>query len=102
MPVCHSIQKYYENRKHTAHTLSKRHEHQPGFFKDILGFKEVEWGTDDFTDVNRDNAGIYLCKGAQGNAGTWLWIGFDGDIFKLHDELKTKDVKIKMPPTNFS
>ncbi|MGN6211269.1 VOC family protein [Parafilimonas sp.] len=47
-------------------------------------------------------AGIYLCRGEQGNPGTWLWIGFDGDIFKLQDELKAKGVKIKKPPTNFS
>ena len=42
------------------------------FYKDILGFEEAVWGTDDFTSVNRDNAGIYLCKGGQGNSGTWL------------------------------
>ena len=71
------------------------------FYMDVLGFKEAEWGLDDFTSVNRDNAGIYLCKGAQGNPGMWLWIGFDGDIFELHEKLKAKNVKIKMPPTNF-
>jgi len=56
------------------------------FYKDILGFNEVDWGTDDFTSVNRENAGIYLCKGAQGNPGTWIWVGFDGDILKLHND----------------
>jgi hypothetical protein len=35
------------------------------FYIDILGFEEVDWGTDDFTSVNRENAGIYLCKGAR-------------------------------------
>jgi len=72
------------------------------FYVGILGFEEAEWGTDDFTSVNRENAGIYLCKGAQGNPGMWIWVGFDGDIFKLHDELKAKGVKIKLPPTNYS
>jgi len=47
-------------------------------------------------------AGIYLCKGAQGNPGTWFWVGFDGDIFKLHDDLKAKGVKIRQAPTNYS
>jgi len=72
------------------------------FYKETLGFEEAGWGTGAFTSVNWENAGIYLCKGAQGYPGTWLWIGFDGNIIKLHDELKAKRVKIKMPPTNFS
>jgi catechol 2,3-dioxygenase-like lactoylglutathione lyase family enzyme len=72
------------------------------FYKDILGFEEVDWGTDHFTSVNRENAGIYLCKGAQGNPGTWFWVGFDGDIFKLHDDLKEKGVKIRNAATNYS
>ncbi|HWK07622.1 MAG TPA: hypothetical protein VNS58_28520 [Puia sp.] len=41
------------------------------FYVGTLGFEEAEWGTDDFTSVNRENAGIYLCKGAQGNPGIW-------------------------------
>jgi catechol 2,3-dioxygenase-like lactoylglutathione lyase family enzyme len=70
------------------------------FYKDILGFQEADWGTDDFTSVNRGQSGIYLCKGGQGTAGTWVWIGFDGDIFKLHDELKERGVTIRQPPIN--
>ena len=58
------------------------------FYKDILGFDEADWGTDDFTSINCNESGIYLCKGGQGNSGTWVWIGFDGDIVKLHDELR--------------
>jgi len=72
------------------------------FYKDILGFEEADWGTDDFTSVNRDNSGIYLCRGGQGNPGTWLWVGFDGDIFQLHDQLKAKGVTIQQPPVNYS
>ena len=72
------------------------------FYKGILGFDEVDWGTDVFTSVNRENAGIYLCQGSQGNPGTWFWVGFDGDIFKLHDDLKAKGVKIRKAPTNYS
>ena len=54
------------------------------FYIKTLGFYEEEWGTDEFTSVRRDGGAIYLCKGAQGNPGTWLWIGFDGDIQELY------------------
>ena len=72
------------------------------FYKNILGFEEADWGTDDFTSISRDKSGIYLCKGSQGNPGTWIWIGFDGDIFQLHNQLKEKGVTILQPPLNFS
>jgi catechol 2,3-dioxygenase-like lactoylglutathione lyase family enzyme len=72
------------------------------FYKEILGFEEADWGNDGFSAFNRDRSGIYLCKGGQGNSGTWIWVGFDGDIFSLHQELLTKGVKIKQPPLNFS
>ncbi len=72
------------------------------FYVDILGFKEVEWGNDSFTSVGRDKTGIYLCKSGQGNPGTWVWIGFDGDMVSLYNQLKAKGVKIHQPPTNHS
>jgi len=72
------------------------------FYVGILGFKNAEWGNDNFTVINRDNTGLYLCKGGQGVPGTWIWIGFDGDIFSLHQKLKDEGVSIKLPPTNFS
>lgn len=72
------------------------------FYIGILGFKNAEWGDDNFTLISRDNTGIYLCKNGQGSPGTWVWIGFDGDIFSLHQKLQSKGVKIKLPPTNFS
>jgi predicted lactoylglutathione lyase len=72
------------------------------FYVEILGFKNAEWGDENFTMVTRDNTGIYLCKQGQGLPGTWIWIGFDGDIGALHDHLKTCGAKIKLPPTNFS
>ena len=71
------------------------------FYRETLGFKEADWGTEEFTSFSRDNAGIYLCRGNQGNPGTWIWIGFDGDIFALYEELKLKNVKILQPPTNY-
>lgn len=72
------------------------------FYVDILGFKNADWGDDNFTSINRDNTCLYLCRGGQGLPGTWVWIGFDGDIFSLHENLKEKGVIIKLPPTNFS
>jgi catechol 2,3-dioxygenase-like lactoylglutathione lyase family enzyme len=72
------------------------------FYVDILGFRNADWGDDNFTSINRDNTGLYLCKGGQGLPGTWVWIGFDGDIFSLHQSLEAKGVIIKLPPTNFS
>lgn len=72
------------------------------FYIDILGFEKADWGDDNFTSINRDKTGLYLCKGGQGVSGTWVWVGFDGDIFSLHQKLKSKGVTIKLPPTNFS
>lgn len=72
------------------------------FYVDILGFKNAEWGDDNFTSINRDKTGLYLSRGGQGVSGTWIWMGFDGDIFSLHQKLKSLGVKIKLPPTNFS
>ena len=35
------------------------------FYVGKLGFQNASWGTEDFTSVNRDRAGIYLCRGGQ-------------------------------------
>lgn len=72
------------------------------FYLGTLGFTKADWGDDSFTSVNRDNAGIYLCQGGQGLPGTWVWIGFDGDIFALQQQLVSKGATIELPPTNFS
>ena len=71
------------------------------FYVDILGFKETDWGTDEFTMLSKDGGSFYLCQGGQGNPGTWMWIGFDGDIHAFHQRLVDSGVKIKLPPTNF-
>ncbi|HUO27398.1 MAG TPA: glyoxalase superfamily protein [Candidatus Aquilonibacter sp.] len=70
------------------------------FYVDLLGFKNVSWGTDDFTSVSRDRAAIYLCRGDQGQGRAWVWIGVD-DVEKLHGEYKARGVKIILPPTNY-
>jgi len=71
------------------------------FYVDILGFKNAPWGSDDFTYIFRDEAGIDLCRGAQGRGGAWVWIGVE-DAEKLHEELKALGVSIRLPPTNYS
>jgi predicted enzyme related to lactoylglutathione lyase len=70
------------------------------FYVDLLGFKNAPWGSDDFTSVNRDRSGIYLCKGGQGAGKAWIWIGVE-DVEKLQDEFKAHGVTIRMPPTNY-
>ena len=71
------------------------------YYVDVLGFTNAEWGGDDFTCVTRDNAGIYLCEGDQGQPGTWAWIGV-GDVEVLYEEYKAKGATILHPPENHS
>ena len=71
------------------------------FYVDLLGFKNADWGSENFTSVNRDTAGIYLCQGDQGRGGAWIWIGVN-DAKQLHDQLKAHDVTIRMPLKNQS
>jgi predicted enzyme related to lactoylglutathione lyase len=70
------------------------------FYIDMLGLTNAPWGNNDFTSVNRDKAGIYLCRGSQGRGGAWVWIGVE-DVEPLHAEWKARGVKILMSPTNF-
>src|ERR1051325_1379750 len=70
------------------------------YYVDVLGFKNADWGNDDFTSVNRDTAGIYLCRGVQGQPGTWVWIGVE-NVATLYEEYKTSGAKICMHPKNF-
>jgi predicted enzyme related to lactoylglutathione lyase len=70
------------------------------FYVDVLGFSNARWGTDEFTSVNRDQAGIYLCCGGQGRGAAWVWLGVD-DVEPIYADLKSRGVAIRMPPTNF-
>src|SRR6266536_2848340 len=70
------------------------------YYVDMLGFTNADWGNDDFTSVNRDTAGIYLCRDAQGQPGTWVWIGVE-DVAVLYEEYKASGAKIRMNPKNF-
>lgn len=70
------------------------------FYVEKLGFQNVHWGTEEFTSVNRDKAGIYLCKQGQGLGKAWIWIGVE-DVVKLRDEIAPRGVTLRMEPTSF-
>jgi len=70
------------------------------FYVEKLGFVNAPWGTDDFTSVNRDRAGIYLCRQGQGLGKAWIWIGV-GDVLKLREEILARGVGLRMEPKNF-
>ena len=68
------------------------------YYLEVLGFTNAEWGNDDFTHMHCDGAGIYLCQGAQGQPGPWVWIGVehpDGHILRLGFEPRA-DMPIEM------
>jgi catechol 2,3-dioxygenase-like lactoylglutathione lyase family enzyme len=70
------------------------------YYVDVLGFRNADWGSNDFTCVNRDRAGIYLCRGGQGQPGTWVWIGVE-DVEGLHEEYKSTGAMIRHAPQNY-
>lgn len=70
------------------------------YYVEKLGFANADWGNEFFTSVNRDGAGIYLCQGGQGHAGTWAWIGVE-DVAKLYEEYTASGAKILRPPRNY-
>lgn len=71
------------------------------YYVDVLGFSNADWGNGDFTCVNRDRAGIYLCRGGQGGPGTWVWVGIE-DVAALFDEYTARGARILHPPRNFA
>ena len=70
------------------------------YYVEVLGFTNADWGNENFTSVNRDRAGIYLCQGSQGQPGTWLWVGVE-DAAVLYEEYKSSGAKILRPPSNY-
>ena len=69
------------------------------YYVDVLGFEAAPWGTDAFTRVGRDGRGIYLCRGAQGRGGAWVWIGV-GDVRALHDVYRERGAIVRREPVN--
>jgi predicted enzyme related to lactoylglutathione lyase len=70
------------------------------YYVGVLGFSNAGWGSDDFTRVSRDRAGIYLCLRDQGRSGTWVWIGVE-DVQTLYDQYRKAGAMIYEPPTNY-
>ena len=70
------------------------------YYTDVLGFVNAEWGTEHFTAVSRDKALIYLCRGAQGQPGTWAWIGVE-DVDVLYEEYVQSGARVRHPPRNY-
>ena len=70
------------------------------FYVNSLGFTNADWGDENFTCVTRDGRSIYLCRNGQGNPGTWIWVGFGGNIFDLYEEFKSKGIVIHQPPVS--
>jgi len=70
------------------------------YYVRVLGF-EVDWHEpNSMASVSRDGHGIMLCEGAQGNAGSWVWIGVN-DSAILFDEYTAKGATIRLAPTNY-
>ena len=53
------------------------------YYRDSLGF-EVDWEFGNLGSVSRDTCTLFLTEGAQGHAGTWLWIAASDTEVLLH------------------
>ena len=71
------------------------------YYASKLGFsKKWDWGTPPtFGCVTRGKIEIFLCEGAQGQAGMWMSI-FVEDVDALHEEYKSSGAIIRLAPTN--
>ena len=97
-PATNSAAVYFENSQPILRVENMQASLR--FYVDLMGFRNAAWGTDEFTSVSRDHAGIYLCRGGQGRGGAWVWIGVE-DAEKLYQAYQARGVAIRMPPTNF-
>jgi predicted lactoylglutathione lyase len=71
------------------------------YYIDRLGFA-LDWDYESkMISVSRDRSSIMLCERAQGQAGTWLWLGVD-DADALFAEFSAKGARIRSGPKNFS
>ena len=68
-------------------------------YVEVLGFR-VDWTAEGMVSVSRDRCSLMLCEGAQGNPGTWVWIGVE-DAGALHAEYRASGAAIRMEPTDF-
>jgi catechol 2,3-dioxygenase-like lactoylglutathione lyase family enzyme len=71
------------------------------FYTEVLEFEEADWGNDYFTMMVRDGLSLFLCRGEQGQHGTWAWIGFEGNIHAWHRQCVERGATIRREPTNY-
>lgn len=69
------------------------------YYVDVLGF-EADWHDGRFGSVSRGRTSLMLSEGAQGHAGTWVWIAVS-DADALHAELLDRGATIRNPPTDY-
>ena len=70
------------------------------YYTEALGFVNAEWGSEHFSGVLRDQVLIYLCRGAQGQPGTWAWVGVE-DVNALYEEYIQSGARVRHPPRNY-
>ena len=70
------------------------------YYTEVLGFEPAPWGDDHFSCVTRDGAALYLCNGAQGHTGSWVWVGV-ADAEALYEELQAAGALIRQAPMNY-
>jgi catechol 2,3-dioxygenase-like lactoylglutathione lyase family enzyme len=71
------------------------------YYVEALGFR-VDWGDQDgagMASVSRGGHAIMLCEGAQGQPGTWIWIGVE-DIAPLYAAYRSKGARFLQPPSD--
>ncbi|NJM36267.1 MAG: bleomycin resistance family protein [Rhodomicrobium sp.] len=69
------------------------------YYLDVLGFT-LDWEAPYMIQVSRDRHPIMICDGAQGQSGTWVWIGVE-DADALYAELVANGAVIRDAPQNF-
>jgi catechol 2,3-dioxygenase-like lactoylglutathione lyase family enzyme len=69
------------------------------YYVDVLGFANAPWGNDEFTRVERDFRGIYLCREGQGRGGAWVWVGVS-DVRALYSLYRERGALIRSEPAN--
>src|SRR5262249_20272625 len=69
------------------------------YFTKSLGFTKLwDWGDPPgFGAVRRDKIEIFLCRGGQGNPGTWMEIFVD-DVDELYAEIAANGAVVPVPP----
>ncbi|MCY4095060.1 MAG: bleomycin resistance family protein [Gammaproteobacteria bacterium] len=70
------------------------------YYTEVLGFEAADWNTGDFTSVALAGNGIYLAQNAQGQPGTWIWVGV-GNVRAVYELYQPRGAIIRMPPTKY-